>query len=184
MKKLLIITGDLATGKSTFSRVLSERYGIPAFRKDTIKERLGDTIGFCDRTQNKKLSVAAVAVMAEIFTELRGSGQDLILEANFRTDELERLHALADESGYAVMTLCLNAAMDVLYERYLHRMTDEHRHPVHLSAPLHVREEFDRYILTLREEHIPGERIGIDATDFSYQTDGTLLGQIDAFMGR
>ena len=44
MKKLLLITGDLATGKSTFSDILSKRYDTVAFTKDTIKEVLGDTI--------------------------------------------------------------------------------------------------------------------------------------------
>ena len=46
MKKLLLITGDLATGKSTFADILSKRYDTNVFYKDTIKEVLGDTIGF------------------------------------------------------------------------------------------------------------------------------------------
>ena len=56
MKKLLLITGDLATGKSTFSNVLAKRYQITVFQKDSIKEVLGDHIGFTNREENLKLS--------------------------------------------------------------------------------------------------------------------------------
>ena len=54
MKKLLLITGDIATGKSTFANILSQRYNTNVFFKDSIKEVLGDTIGFSNREENKK----------------------------------------------------------------------------------------------------------------------------------
>ena len=88
----------------------------------------------------------------------------------------------AEKGGYRVLTLVLRGEIGVLYERYCRRMTKENRHPVHLSAPLHLRDEFERYVLAARAEAVPGERIEIDATDFSYQTDEALLGRIDAFM--
>ena len=58
MKKLLLITGDLAAGKSRFASILSKRYGVAVMYKDKIKEVLGDTIGFKDREENKRLSNA------------------------------------------------------------------------------------------------------------------------------
>lgn len=57
--ELLLITGDIAAGKSTFSEILSKRYNIVAFQKDTVKEVLGDSIGFHNREENKRLSDAA-----------------------------------------------------------------------------------------------------------------------------
>ena len=36
MKKLLLITGDIAAGKSTFSKILAERYRVAVFQKDTV----------------------------------------------------------------------------------------------------------------------------------------------------
>ena len=56
MKKLLLITGDLATGKSTFARLLSVRYGIPMFFKDSIKEVLGDVISVRDWLSTKSFA--------------------------------------------------------------------------------------------------------------------------------
>lgn len=55
MGKLLLLTGDLATGKSTFAGILSRRYDANLFFKDSIKEVLGDTIGFSNRAENKKI---------------------------------------------------------------------------------------------------------------------------------
>ena len=69
MKKLLLITGDIAAGKSTFSRLLSARYGAAAFQKDAVKEVLSDRIGFHTREENKALSYAAVDMMCHIFSQ-------------------------------------------------------------------------------------------------------------------
>ena len=51
MGKLVLVTGDLAAGKSTFADILSKRYDTCVFYKDSIKEVLGDTIGFADRKE-------------------------------------------------------------------------------------------------------------------------------------
>lgn len=48
-----VITGDIATGKSTFANILSERYNTNVFFKDSIKEVLGDTISFTNRGKIK-----------------------------------------------------------------------------------------------------------------------------------
>lgn len=76
MRKLLLITGDLATGKSTFSNILSQRYKVNVFCKDSIKEVLGDTIGFKNREENKKLFNASMKLMFFIFSEFAELGKD------------------------------------------------------------------------------------------------------------
>lgn len=102
MKKLLLITGDIAAGKSTFAKILSKRYQVIALCKDSLKEVLGDTIGFSNRQENKKLSEATMGLMAFIFSEFAKLGNDLILEANFHEHELEKLHQIAAESKYGI----------------------------------------------------------------------------------
>ena len=81
MSRLLLIMGDLATGKSTFAGILSKRYGINVFCKDSIKEVLGDTIGFTNREENLKLSKATMELMMfQIgeFAKIVGSGITLV----------------------------------------------------------------------------------------------------------
>lgn len=98
MKKLLLIMGDLATGKSTFANILSKRYDTNVFFKDSIKEVLGDTIGFSNREENKKLSRATMELMFFIFSEFEKLDKNLILESNFHTIELETLHKMEASS--------------------------------------------------------------------------------------
>ena len=184
MKKLLLIMGDLATGKSTFANILSERYDTNVFFKDSIKEVLGDTIGFSNREENKKLSNATMELIFFIFSEFGKLNKDLILESNFHTIELERLHKMAFENNYEVFTIVLRGDVEILYKRYLNRMYNENRHPVHLSTTLDVFDDFKGYIEYLRTEKIPDNTIYINADDFSYQTDKEILGKIDEFMGR
>ena len=184
MKKLLLIMGDLATGKSTFANILSKRYDTNVFFKDSIKEVLGDTIGFSNREENKKLSSATMELMFFIFSEFGKLNKNLILESNFHTAELERLQKIAFENDYEVLTLVLRGDVEILYKRYLNRMQNENRHPVHLSTTLDVFDDFKGCTEYLRTEKIHGNTICINADDFSYQTDKEILSQIDEFMGR
>lgn len=182
MGKLLLIMGDLATGKSTFAHMLSQRYDTVVFYKDAIKEVLGDTIGFSNRAENKKLSVATAELMSLIFSGFGKRNKNLILESNFRIAELEVLHKIAAEYGYQVLTLVLNGDAEILHQRYLNRMHNENRHPVHLCAEFNTREGFQAYIESLRVPELPGSVLRIRADDFSYQQDPALLEKIDGFM--
>lgn len=182
MNKLLLVTGDLATGKSTFSDILSKRYDTVVFMKDTIKEVLGDTIGFSNREENLKLSKATMELMIFAFLEFTKLHKNLILEANFHKADLERLHEIATANQYEVMTLALRGDVNVLHKRYLNRIHNENRHPVHLSTTFDIFDDFKQYVEKAREEEIIGNVVHINANDFSYQKDENLLSEIDKFM--
>ena len=94
------------------------------------------------------------------------------------------MQKMAKEQGYEVLTLVLRGDVDILHQRYLNRMNNENRHPVHLSTTLDVYEDFKGYLEHSRKEEIPGNRIEVNADVFSYQTDDVLLTQIDEFMGK
>ena len=181
-RKLLLITGDIAAGKSTFANILSQRYNTNVFFKDSIKEVLGDTIGFSNREENKKLSNASMEMMFFIFSEFAKLGKGLILESNFHRAELERLQKMAQDNGYDVLTIALFGDMEVLHARYLNRMMNENRHSVHLSTTIDKFEDFKKCSDYLKRIDIPGKVIRIDATDFGYQRDGEILIEIDEFM--
>lgn len=182
MKKLLLITGDIAAGKSIFSKKLSERYHAAVFQKDSIKEVLGDIIGFQNREENKKLSNAALRIMFHIFSQISAADSDLILEANFHEHELKELRSIADKNQYEVLTLVLRGDPEILYQRYLHRMNEENRHPVHLSTALDIKEIFFKTAEWIRNEKVIGKTLVIEASDFSYQENPETLNQIDSFM--
>lgn len=181
--KLLLMMGDLATGKSTFSDILSNRYDVNVFTKDSIKEVLGDTIGFANREENLKLSKATVELMTFIFSEFAKLKKPLILEANFHGAELERLQEIAAANNYEVLILIMRGDVNVLHKRYLNRIHNENRHPVHLSTTFENFDDFKKYVEDARKEEVNGNVIQINADDFSYQTDERILAKIDEFMG-
>ena len=128
-------------------------------------------------------SNTAIEMLCHIFEGIAVSGESLILEANFHEKELVKLHKIAAGQQYDVLTLVLRGDADVLYCRYLHRMKEENRHPVHLSTILDVKEDFIRTAEWIRKEKVIGKKIIIEATDFSYQENPAVLEQIDLFMG-
>lgn len=181
MKKLILITGDLATGKSTFAGILSEKYGITVMYKDKIKEVLGDTVGFTNREENLRLSLATMELMIYGFGELARLGKDAILEANFKEGEMERLHRIARENGYSVLTLKMSADIDIIYKRFMNRIENENRHPVHISG-FDSYDSLKYYVEKGREQRTFGQVIEVWADDFSYQKDDDLLRKIEDFL--
>ena len=152
MKKLILITGDLATGKSTLAKKLSQSLNILHFTKDVLKEVLSDVIGFSNRQENKKLSIASVDIMKHIFSQYAFLKQDLILEANFHKEEIEILQNLANQHGYKVIILYLQGEADYLFERFTNRIKNENRHPTHCTSDITSKENFTKYLLSNREE--------------------------------
>ena len=95
---------------------------------------------------------------------------------------MEKLHSIARESQYDVLTLVLHGDAEVLYRRYLHRMREENRHPAHSSLSLEEKANFIKMAELIQQEQIPGKTLVIEATEFSYQDDPAILAQIDHFM--
>ncbi|NLB48841.1 MAG: hypothetical protein GX813_03280 [Erysipelotrichia bacterium] len=153
MQRLIIITGDLAAGKSTLAAALSEKLHIPFITKDRLKEIACDIIGFHSRLENRLLSENAVSSMIYFFEQAAKVGQDLIMEANFRSVELLQLKTLADENFYRVVLVVLTGEVNLLYQRYIDRLPS--RHIAHQALPLERSfEEFATYIDELRREQL------------------------------
>lgn len=169
MKNLLLITGDIATGKSTFAQILSQRYNVNLFFKDSTKEVLGDTIGFKDRNENKKLSIASVNLMFFIFNEFAKLNKSLILESNFNGEELETIYKLADKNGYNVLTIALYGSVEILHKRYINRKNNQNRHHVHLSTSIENFDEFKKCSDYIQNIKLPSDSMIINADSFSYQ---------------
>ena len=88
---------------------------------------------------------------------------------------MERLHKIALENNYEVFTLVLRGDIEGLYKRYLNRVHNENRHPVHLSTTIDVFDDFKKCTEYFRTEKILGSTLYINADDFSYQTNKEIL---------
>jgi 2-phosphoglycerate kinase len=181
MRKLIIITGDLSVGKSTFAAILSKKCNITVMYKDRIKEVLCDAIGFANREENLRLSKATVELMTYGFYEMYLLSQDLIIEANFKENELVKIHNIAEKSGYDVLTLKLTADIDIIYHRFVNRIENENRHPAHISG-FDGYDSLKYYIEAGRKQATPGRVLEINADNFDYQSDESLFSLIKDFL--
>ena len=146
MKKLILIGGVLAGGKSTFSHIVGERFCVPVVNKDRLKEILGDNIPTANREENKKLSV----ISFELMMYLAGcEGESIILESNFKDYELAELSCLVTERGIDVLSIFLDGDDNVLHSRFIKRL-GENRHPVHKSQDFTRIEDFTATLDELR----------------------------------
>lgn len=147
MRNLIIITGDLASGKSTLAASLSNELGILCLTKDRLKEIACDAIGFSTREENRQLSVTAVNSMLYAFEQVAKVGLDVILEANFREEELLQLKSLTQDYLYNVALIMLTGDDHLLYQRFLDRLSNRHR--AHTS--LHLDTSFEKFREYLEE---------------------------------
>lgn len=175
-----IMTFMVAVGIMTL--VMTVMTGCSSGRETGQQNRSGEAEGYFDREENKRLSNAAVETMCHIFMQIAATGGAVILEANFHEAELEKLHTIAHAKEYDVLTIVLRGDAEVLYRRYLHRMKEENRHPVHLTTTLDVKEDFIKTAEWIRKEKVMGETLVVEATDFSYQEDSVVLARVDSFM--
>lgn len=175
MHNLILITGDLASGKSTLAASLSESLNIPFLTKDSLKEIACDAIGYASREENRKLSIAAVNSMIYVFEQSAMVGQDLILEANFRSEELMKIKEMCNEYSYNVVLIALTGDINLLYQRFLDRLPTRHR--AHTSLNLNYSlERFASYIEEIRNQDMlfPVNYIDMSELDEDEVTDKAL----------
>lgn len=177
--KIIVITGTLASGKSTYAKILSEKLNLLLLTKDQIKEILGDDIGFKNREENLLLSKATMDIIFYVLTRAVKSNTNLILEANFHQEEIDYLKNLQED----ILVLNIDADEKILYKRFMNRIENENRHKVHQSAGLTDYHAFVEYLEKARKINFNGlSCIKINANDFSYQEDPNLLMIINDFL--
>ncbi|MBP5574172.1 MAG: zeta toxin family protein [Bacilli bacterium] len=164
MANLIVISGDLAAGKSTLAASLSAELNLVHLTKDSLKEIACDAIGYNTREENRQLSIAATDSMIYFFNQSALVGQSLILEANFRQDEMMKIKEIADEYHYQVLLIVLTGDINLLYQRFLDRMVN--RHIAHRSLNLDYSiERFASYINDIRNQDLIYPAYTIDMTD-------------------
>lgn len=176
MKYAILITGDLAGGKSSLAVKLSKMMDIPYFFKDKTKEVLAERIGFSNREENKNLSFASFDILYMIAEQFTLLDKSIILENNFRQNELNLLEKLFTERGYSLFTIVLEGNLDILYKRYVNRKENENRHPAHYFFA--TMNEYKNYVEESRIRDFPGMIIRINANDFEFLSDDSVGGLI------
>ena len=184
MNKLILVNGDIATGKSHFALILSERFNLPLFTKDEFKEHLADESPCSTYEESHRLSIEAMDMLVDVFNDFASQNVNLILEANFHEDYLKKISTIAEKHQYQILNLNLVGNPEILYQRYVNRRDHEDRHPVHAINKLNDYPSFKKYCDDRKKEKMIGEIIEINTDSFSYQTDEELLNKIKEFLLR
>jgi predicted kinase len=178
MKKLILIGGSLASGKSTYSMILKEKYNLTVINKDKLKEILGDNILVKTREENKKLSVISFELMMYL---LECNESCIVLESNFKDYELKVLKEKCEKLNYSVLSLFFDGNNEILHKRFNERL-NQNRHYVHKSQDFTSISNFIEVLDDLRKAEYFGKIINVDCTNFNYQQDEKLFKEIEEFI--
>lgn len=172
-RKIIIVAGYLAAGKTTFSLRLSKELGLPVFCKDLLKIALSRSLPVNNRDESKRLSAATFDAMAFITERFMETGRPLIIEANFVMTanhnglrEGDCLKALTVRYGYQILTYVFHGDIDILCERFNEREKRPERGDANRAESLYDCGQFAQTVIPLGDFDIGGQVIRIDTTDF------------------
>lgn len=172
-KKIIVINGHLAAGKSTFALKLSKTVNIPYFIKDTFKTALCTSVPVNSKEESNRFSTItfdAIMYVAERFME---TGHPVIIEGNFvpagmkPVNEAAVIQALIEKYDYQPLTYKFAGDTKVLYERYAERDKSPERGQANRDYIEVTYDIYDKYCQNLYEFNIGGKAITVDTTDFT-----------------
>lgn len=172
-KKLIVVQGYLAAGKSTFARNLSQVIHVPCIVKDTFKMAICRNISIADRSESILYSEVTFDAMMYVAERMFETGSPVMIEGNFvpagvkRLDEADVIRQLTEKYGYASLTFQFKGDIRVLYRRFTEREKTAERgqaNKIGFDLPYGIFEEWCR---NLGPFHIGGKTVSVDTTDFS-----------------
>ena len=178
MRKVIFIGGVLASGKSTYAKIIQDKFNLTIVTKDKLKELLGNEIYVANREENKKLSVISFEIIKYL---LSTNMSTLVIESNFKPYEMVELKKICESFDYKVLSLVFDGSNEILHKRFNDRLK-ENRHYVHKSQDFTNINDFIPVLEELRNVQYFGEIIKVNCDDFTYQTDNNILKIIEEFL--
>ena len=168
-KKLIILTGHLATGKTTFSIKLSEKLKIPCFNKDYIKEEIGKSIDVKDSKDSNLIGSISYDILFYVVDRLMMANVPLIIESCFSSQSIVNIKRLLKKYNYQVLTFFLTGDLKISHKRFLVRDKTRERNDVHKFS--NVTNNFSEFLLTQEDKkesnfEFSNKIISIDTTNF------------------
>ena len=166
---LILITGQLASGKTTYGKKISNTLKIPFFSKDIIKEVLFDSLYNDNISYEEKRNLGAVSydMFYYIIEEHMKVGTPIIAESNFVKESVPIIKNLLNKYNYECITLRFTGDLKVLYERFLKREYSSERHMgLNSNGKFDKYEVFEETSKKISEFKIGDNEIVIDTTDF------------------
>lgn len=172
-RKIIVIAGYLASGKSSFALRLSKETGVPYLIKDTFKSALCEHIVIENGRESSRFSAAAFDGMVYVAERMFEAGYPLIIEGNFvpagvkSVNEEGVLRQLIDRYGYTALTYQFMGDTRVLYRRFVEREKTPERGEANIRKEAVIYEEFEQWCHNLDAFHLDGDTIKVDTTSFA-----------------
>ena len=172
-KKIIIIQGYLASGKSTFARELARAVNVPYLIKDTFKSAICKSITIRDRSISSQFSAATFDAMIYVAERMFETGSPIIMEANFvpagvkAVDEAGAIRRLVGEYGYSSLTYKFRGDVEVPHRRFVEREQTAERGRANRIGSEVTLETFTQWCRNLDGFDIGGRVVEADTTDFS-----------------
>ena len=186
-KKLILIAGIPASGKTSCGLRIAKKFNVPFFSKDHFKERLHDALKWDNtvRANSKLYGGAAYDMALHAAERTMAAGAPLMLESNFRPENAVDIAEMVSRHNYEALTVLFDADIKTLHRRFIGRDETEERHPGLISGGLKhadfTLENFEAGCAPLRKFRV-GELVIVDTTDFDSVDYGALDGRIENFL--
>lgn len=183
-KKLVLIAGSPATGKSYLIKIIKDKFNNPLIiSPDDIKEMYADSIGFSNLDEKKQLENKVWKFYYSIMDQYMEAGKKIIVsEYPFSMKQYDNLKKFANSYDYNVTTIRLVTEFETLWERRYERDRKPDRHLSHMMKSYHngnqlkdrnqannhiTKTEFKEIIDDRKyNEFVLGKLLEIDTTDF------------------
>ena len=122
-KKIIIVEGYLASGKSTFAMKLSQSIKVPYFIKDTFKVAICNNISIANRSESSIFSAVTFDAMMYVAERLFKTGNPIIMVPGGvkKVDEAGMIQQLINQYGYTPLTFQFTGDTQILYKRFIER---------------------------------------------------------------
>jgi len=132
---VVLVVGRPASGKSTISATISDRWDLPLVSKDELKEVLFDWLGVEDRAWSVRLGRAAFALLDHVIELQLRTGRPFVVDAAYSAEfENEKFQKWQARFGFTAVQIHCTASSQELLRRYRQRAVDGTRHPGHGDA--------------------------------------------------
>jgi predicted kinase len=181
MKKfpIIIVTGLPGSGKTTLSKKLSKKLGLPVINKDAMKELLFDSLGWKDREWSKKLGMATFGLLYYIMEAQMMAGKPFIVESNFKHEfDSKKFLTLKKKYSFFPIQIVCETKGEIIFRRFKKRHESGNRHPGHRDEI--VCEEYKDDLLkgSYKSLQISGKIIKADTTNFRSASVDNLAKEI------
>ena len=171
-RKIIIIAGYLASGKSTFALRLSQEVMIPYLIKDTFKSAICTNIPITNREEGSRFSAATFDAIAYVTERFMETGFPLIIEGNFvmgghmKTNEGNVIKSLIEKYDYQSLTYIFWGDTRVMCDRFNSREKLPERGQANQVFGELTYEVFEKWLPPLANFSVGGKIVKIDTTDF------------------